>query len=48
MPVDPGLQYGSSPSTPTMQVEGLQAYAILLLSNVSSWAIKVHSQDKIH
>ena len=33
---NPGLSNGSSPSTPTTQVKGLRAYAMLLKLNTSS------------
>ena len=47
MPADPGLRYGTSPSTPTTKVKGLQEYAMLPKLDASGWASKAYNQDKI-
>ena len=47
MSADLGLWHGTSPSTSTMQVRSLQAYAVLPKLDGSSWASRACNQDKI-
>ena len=47
MSVDLGLWHGTSPSTLTMQVKGLQVHGTLPKSDVSSQASKACNQDEV-